>query len=465
MTVTVPVSEGIRFFADSGQRPGCRVLAALVLGAVLLIGPSAWALEIQRVVSPGGLEAWLVEDHKVPVIAVEFAFQGGSALDPAGKSGLASLTADLLDEGAGDLDSQAFAKRVQDDAITMTFTATVDAIAGSLKTLSANGDSAFDLTALALAHPRFDAEALERVRNAIIGDIRQGQADPSRVARLAFYAHLFSDHPYGRDPLGTPEGLAAVGVDDLRGFVARTLVRENLLVAVTGDISPERLGVVLDRVFGGLPATGASAAVAEAVPQHQGETLVVTRPIAQSVILFGQQGVKRADPDWFPAYIMNYVLGGGGFSSRMTEEVREKRGLSYGVYSYLYPFDHAALIIGGGATVNAKAGETLALMRQEWWRMAQDGITADELRNAKTYLTGSFPLQFSSASAIARTVLQVRHDRLGLDYLKRRDALIEAVTVEDVKRVAARLLDSARLTTVVVGRPEGLSGERSGLTP
>jgi len=434
-----------------------RALGA-VLYLLLAVATPARALEIQRVVSPGGIEAWLVEDHKIPVIAVEFSFAGGAGVDPAGKQGLAGLTAGLLDEGAGDLDSQAFAKALQDDAIDVSFSASPDTFDCGLKTLSEHQDAAFDLMALALTKPRFDADAIERVRDATLGEIKSELADPTKVARHAFYARVFPDHPYGRDGLGTLESVPGLTVDDLRGTVARMLTRDHLLVAVTGDITPERLGAALDRLFGGLPAEGAPVLVPEAVPAHAGETEVVARPIGQSIFLMGQQGLKRADPDWFPAYVMNYVLGGGGFSSRLTEEVREKRGLSYGVYSYLYPFDHAALIIGGGATVNAKAGETLALMKQEWARMAAGGLTEKELADAKTYLTGSFPLQFTSAAAIARTVLQVRHENLGIDYLKRRDALIEAVTLDDVARVAKRLLDPATLTTVVVGQPVGIGG-------
>ncbi|MEI8396902.1 MAG: pitrilysin family protein [Rhodospirillaceae bacterium] len=439
-----------------------QAVAALAL-IVGLFSVPAGAFEIQRVVSPGGIEAWLVEDHKIPVIAVDYLFEGGSSVEPAAKQGLANLTASLLDEGAGDLDSQAFSKKLQDDAIKLSFDAAPDTFNGGLKTLTAHRDSAFDLLALALAKPRFDAEAIERVGNSIIGEIREQQADPNKVLSRTFYAELFPDHPYGRDALGTLETVPQLSADDMRGYIARHLTRDHLQVAVTGDISPAELGPALDRMFGALPATGQTIDVPEVMPAHRGETKFIARPISQSIFHLGQPGLKRADPDWFPAYIMNYVLGGGGFSSRLTEEVREKRGLTYGVYSYLYPFRHAALLICGGATVNAKLDEALRLIRQEWARMAETGLTAEELENTKTYLTGSFPLQFTSAEAIARTVLQVRHDNLGIDYLNRRNALINAVTLEDVKRVAKRLLDPAALTTVIIGQAkEQPSGQTVG---
>ena len=435
-----------------------RLPPALALSAALfgLSTLPAGALEIQRVVSPGGVEAWLVEDHKVPVIAVEFSFAGGGATDPVGKEGLANLTADLLDEGAGDLDSQAYAKRLQDDAIAVTFQAGTDDFHCGLKTLSEHQDAAFELMALALTRPRFDAEAVERVRAAVISDIRQTEADPTKVARNAFYARIFPGHPYGRDESGTVESVGKLTADDFRAYVASSFARDHLLVSVTGDITPEKLAPALDRLFGALPAAGSVPPVAETTPQHGGETLVVRRPMTQSIFMLGEQGVKRADPDWFPAYVMNYVLGGGGFSSRLTEEVREKRGLTYGVYSYLYPYDHAALIVAGGSTKNTTAGEALKLIKAEWGRMAEGGISEKELADAKTYLTGSFPLQLSSSTAIARLVLQVRHDNLGIDYLNRRNGLIEAVSLDDVKRVAKRLLDPAKFAVVVVGQPEGV---------
>ncbi|WP_353858765.1 pitrilysin family protein [Azospirillum formosense] len=423
---------------------------------------SAWAIEIKRVVSPGGIEAWLVEDHKVPVIALEWAFEGAGASDPKGKEGLANLAARTLDEGAGPYDSQAFAARLQDNAIALGYDAGRDAFGGSLRTLSDRRDEAFELARLSLAEPRFDAEAVERMRAAILSSLRRDQADPNYVARRLFYSTAFAGHPYGEEIRGTLESLPAITPDDLRGFVKGNFGRDRLVVAAAGDITPEDLGRALDHVFGALPATASnSATIPDVEPKGLGETLVATRPTAQTVMLMGQPGLKRSDPDWYAATVMNYVLGGGGFGSRLMEEVREKRGLSYGVYSYLIPMDHSALVMAGGNTVNAKAGQALDIMRQEWKRMAEQGVTDEELADAKTYLTGSFPLQLGSTQAIAGILLQVKRDKLGIDYLDRRDAFINGVTQADVQRVAKRLLDPNRLLTVLVGRPEGVTATRT----
>ncbi|PWC53096.1 pitrilysin family protein [Azospirillum sp. TSO22-1] len=434
------------------------IVAALL---VLFVTLPAHAIEVKRVVSPGGIEAWLVEDHKIPVVALEWAFEGVGGTDPAGREGRANLVASTLDEGAGPYDAQAFQGRMQDLAVSLGFDAGRDGFTGSLRTLKDNRDEAFELARLSLAEPRFDAEAVERVRTSILSSLRRDLADPNYVARRAFYAAAYPDHPYGGEVRGSLESLPKVAIDDLRAFMKTELGRDRLVVAASGAITPEELGKALDRVFGGLPAKSQSARLPDAVAKGTGETLVAPRPTAQTLILLGQQGVQREDPDWYAASVMNYILGGGGFTSRLMEEVREKRGLSYGVYSYLIPLDHGALILASGSTVNAKAAETLEIIRAEWKRMADGGATEQEIQDAKTYLTGSFPLQFSSTSAIARILLQVKRDNLGIDYLDKRDALINGVTKDDVQRVAKRLLDPARLLTVLVGRPEGVTATKT----
>ncbi|CAO3418439.1 M16 family metallopeptidase [Azospirillum doebereinerae] len=432
-------------------------LFAAVIAAVTLIALPAWAMDIKRVVSPGGIEAWLVEDHKVPVLALEWTFEGAGSTDPQGKGGLARLASNSLDEGAGPYDSQAFQGRLQNDAIALGYTAGRDGFSGSLRTLADRRDEAFELARLSMAEPRFEPEAIDRMRAAIAASLRNDLADPNYVARRLFYSTAYPGHPYGDEIRGSLDSLARITPDDLKGFVKTQFGRDNLVVAASGDIAPEDLGKALDRIFGGLPAKSATTPIPDVAPQGLGQTILAPRPTAQTVMLMGQPGVKRDDPDWYAASVMNYVLGGGGFGSRLMEEVREKRGLSYGVYSYLIPMDHTALVMASGSTMNAKAGQALDIIRQEWARMAKDGLTDEELADAKTYLTGSFPLQLGSTQSIARTLLQVQRDRLGIEYLGQRDRYINAVTQDDIRRVAKRLLDPATLLTVLVGRPEGVT--------
>ncbi|MBI1209764.1 MAG: insulinase family protein [Azospirillum sp.] len=430
------------------------LLAGLLTG--MIAGP-ARAIAIQRVVSPGGIEAWLVEDHKIPVLALELVFLGGAAMDPADKAGLAQLTASLLDEGAGPYDSQEFQRRLDDRGISLGFDAGQDYFSGSLRTLADTQGEAFDLLRLALTAPRFEAADVTRERNAMLASIKRDLNNPQSEARRRFYAAEFPDHPYGREVGGTLDSLPRITAEDLRAEVAGRLTKDRLMIAVCGDITPDRLAAALDHSFGALAAQGSPDDVAPVVPRDPGGTLVVSRPTAQSIIMVGQRGVLRADPDWFAALIVNHVLGGGGFGARLMQEIRVKRGLTYGIYSALAPYAQAGLIVAGGATVNDKAGEVLSLIKAEWQRMAEHGVTDEELADAKTYLTGSLPLQFTSTSAIARIILQVRRDKLGIDYLDRRNALIDAVTKDDVARTAGRLLDLDRLTAVVVGQPAGLT--------
>ena len=430
----------------------------VLLVALSCLWPVASALAVTplKVVSPGGIEAWLVEDHANPIISLSFAVRGGASLDPEGKGGLAEMACNLLDEGAGDLESRAFHEKLDDLAVSLGFSASEDAVYGYLKTLTVNRDEAFDLLRLSLTQARFDTPAVERVRAQSLAELSQQEQNPDAIAGRAFAKMMFPDHAYGRPSDGRPESLKAITVADLKDWTATRLGRDQLTLSVVGDIRAEDLGPALDRIFGGLPAKAAAIAVADVTPDAHGQTEVIRRQIPQSVVQFGSAGLKRDDPDWYAAYVMNYILGGGGFSSRLLTEVRVKRGLAYSVYSYLRPYDHAGLIFGGVASRNDRVAESLRLIREEWRRMAEKGATKEELANAKTYLNGSFPLQLDSTQSIARLLVTIQMDHLGIDYLDRRARLIDAVNLDDIQRVARRLLDAERMAAVVVGDPKGM---------
>ena len=436
------------------------LLAPLFLLAVLLCvlfaPPTAGAVTIERVVSSGGIEAWLVRDHTNPIITMRFAFRGGAALDPEGREGLANMVSALLDEGAGDLDTKTFQEQLEDLVITLRFDAGRDNFGGRLRTLVENKATAFELLTLALTRPRFDAEPVERIRSQILSSLRQEAEDPNAIAGKTLFKTLFPVHPYGRPVDGTLESVAAITRDDLKGFVKRRLAKVNLAIGVVGDITVEALKPVLDETFGGLPTKAGVWAIPEAALQGQGRTVVVTKPAPQSAIVFADKGPKRQDKDFYAAYVMNHVLGGGGFTSRLYNTVREKRGLAYSVYSALHPLDRAGLIFGGAGTANKSASETLAVMRGEWTRMAAKGMSDTELADAKTYLTGSYPLRFTSSDRIASMLIGIQMNNLGIDYPDRRNGLIEAVTLGDVNRLAKKLLRPDQLTVVVVGQPDGV---------
>jgi zinc protease len=429
-------------------------LFVLVFTFALLNG-GAGATTIERVVSPGGIEAWLVHEPAVPMIAVDFAFSGGAIQDRPGKAGTANLVASLLDEGAGDIESKAFHARLERKAIELGFQAERDTLRGTLRTLTENRDEAFEYLRLALTAPRFDQSDVEIIRAQVLSTLRRAATSPSEIASLSWWHTAFADHPYGRPVNGTLESVPTVDVGDLRDYTRRVLARGNLKVAVVGDIDAEAVKTMLDRVFGALPAQPDLEPIANVTPQQLGQRVVVKVDVPQSVVMFGGPGIARKDPDFMTAYVVNHILGGGAFSSRLYQEVREKRGLAYSVYDSLVWLRHTELFLGGTATRADRAGETLDIIDKEIRRLADNGPTADELAKAKAYLNGSFALNLDTSSKIAALLVQLQLDGLGIDYFTRRPEMINAVTLDDARRVAKRLLDGGILVTVA-GRPDGL---------
>ncbi|WP_193184299.1 M16 family metallopeptidase [Nisaea sediminum] len=431
--------------------------AVFALGTLLVLGHAggAEAIEIRRVVSPGGIEAWLVEDHKNPIITLSASFKGGAAADPDGKEGLADMVAALLDEGAGPYDSEAFRRQLEDRVIGLGFSAGRDGFSARLQTLTENSDTAFELLRLAMTEPRFDPEPVERIRAQIVSSLKRSATRPQTIASRTWWRAAFPDHPYGRPDSGTVDSVGRITVTDMKGFAGRVLTRDQMEIGVVGDIDPERLGLLLDRTFGALPDTPAPTTPEAAQLSAVGETFVVEQAVPQSVVVFGHRGIPRDDPDRFAAAILMEIMA-GGFGSRLTEEIREKRGLTYGIYAFSLPLDGAQMVMGGVSTRNDKVAETVRLVREIWAGMAENGPTEQEVRDAKTYINGSFPMQLTSSAPIAGMLVSLQRDKRPLDYLEKRPELIDSVTMEDLRRVAKRLFHADELTFVVVGQPKDL---------
>ena len=436
-------------------------LRRLALLFVLLLAPlPAHAVDIETVTSPGGVTAWLIEDHSNPLISLAFGFKGGASGDPAGKEGLATFISGMLDEGAGDIPSAEFQKTLAEHGIEFGFDASLDSFSGTLRFLSADQDLAFKLLGLSLTKPRFDAEPVARMRGQFISSASQEERDPQAIAGRALNGIMFAGHPYSRQSNGTPKSLAAITVDDLKGFVARNFVRDRLFVAVVGDVTPEQLKPLLDKAFGALPKKGPPITVPEAKVDDKGGLALIERDIPQTILLFGAPGIKRDDPDFFAAYLDNYTLGGGGFSSRLMAEVREKRGLAYGIGTDLVTLDHAGAIFGSAQTVADKASEVIDLTRAEWAKMQAEGPTQDEIDAAKTYLLGYYAQNFTTTRSAAQTLLGIQMEKLGIDYVTRREQEISAVTLDQAKAAAKRLFDPKKLVVVAVGQKDGLTPTR-----
>ena len=434
------------------------VRLAALLAPVVLFALPVHAVTIEEVKTAQGITAWLVEDHSVPVISMDVAFRGGAALDPQDKAGLANLTADLLDEGAGDLDSTAYQSKVEDLSASLTFDVSQDMFAAHMRTLSANATSVFDLLRLSFTAPRFDDAPVARVRAHIIDGLASAEKQPNAIAARLWWKNGFADHPYARSVRGTKESVAGISTDDMRAMMHDRFGKDQMVIGVVGDITPAKLKDMLDSTFGTLPDHAAAGATVETQERAPGEVKVVAMPIPQSVVIFGENGIKRNDPDWYTALVVMNILSSGGLTSRVALEVREQRGLAYSVSASLNPLQHAGVIIGQVGSQNARVAQAIDVIRDVWKRMHDDGPTAKELTDSKTYLTGSFPLSLDSTGQIAATLVSIQFDHLGIDYLNRRAALIDKVTLADAKRVAKRLLDPAMLSFVVVGSPENLQG-------
>jgi zinc protease len=415
---------------------------------------SASPAQVRAILSPGGIEAWHVESSIVPLIALAFTFEGGAAHDPADKPGVAHMMARLLDEGAGPYTSDAFQERLAANAIELSFNAGLDALGGSLKTLVKHADEAFELLRLALAEPRFDNDAIERVRAQTIAGLRYQANDPGVMASKRFFAEAFPDHPYGRPTAGTIESVEAITRDDLIELHRRIVARGRVKLAVVGAIDAEQLARLVDKVFGALPKAPPLSAAPPVTLAGRGARIVVDLDVPQSVIRFGTTGVSWRDPDFIAAYVLNHILGGGAFTSRLFQEVREKRGLAYSVGTSLVSYRATAMTWGFTATKNERVAESIDVIQAEMRRLRDDGPDVEELKKAKDYLTGSYALGFDTSTKIAHQLAQIAFEGLGIDYIARRNALVSAVTQDDINRVAERMFDDGMLV-VVAGRPTG----------
>ncbi|MES2333736.1 MAG: pitrilysin family protein [Pseudomonadota bacterium] len=428
----------------------------IVFAALLLLAaPVRAEIPIQEVTSPGGIKAWLVEDRNIPFAALEIRFKGGTSLEAPDKRGAVNLMTATLEEGAGAMDSLGFAQARDALAASFSFDAGTDSVGVSAKFLTENRDQAIDLLRAALVSPRFDQDAVDRVREQVLSNLRSNAKDPGKIASERFDALAFGDHPYGSSGEGTIATVTALTRDDVMAAYKAALARDRVFVAASGDITADELGLILDRLLGDLPATGAPLPGAAPWLLPAGVT-VVDFPTPQSTVLFGQQGIPRDDPDFFPAFVLNEVIGGGRFTARLMTEVREKRGLTYGIGTSIVNMDRADLILGQFSASNDKVAEAIRVVQAEWGRIVNEGVTPEELKATKTYLTGSYPLRFDGNGPIASILVGMQMDGMPIDYVTTRNAKVEAVTMDDIRRVAARLFKPEALQFVVVGQPEGM---------
>jgi zinc protease len=430
-------------------------LFAAVLFILVSALPLRAEIEIKTITSPGGLDAWLVEEHSIPFVALELRFRGGTSLDAPGKRGAVNLMTGLLEEGAAEMDARAFAEASEALAARFRFNASDDSLSISARVLTENRAEAMALLRDALVAPRFDADAVERVRGQVLAGLRDRATDPDALASDAFNAMAYGDHPYGSHDDGTMESVAALSREDIVDAYQGAIARDRVYISAVGDITAEELGVLIDELLGDLPETGAPMP-ADVPFGATGGVSLVPFPSPQSTAQFGHPGIGIDSPDFFAAYILNTIFGGSGFNSRLMREVRVNRGLTYGIRTYLVDSDRSEAVVGVVSTVNERMAETVDVVRAEWEKLATEGVSAEELAAAKTYLTGAYPLRFDGNAPIARILVGMQLDGRSPDYVKTRNAQIEAVTLEEINRVAAELFRPEALRFVIAGEPVGV---------
>ncbi len=414
-------------------------------------------LDIQELTTPSGLSVWLVEDHTVPVISLKFSFKdAGSFVEKPHQQGLVQLLSNMMDEGAGELDSQAFQKELSDHSISLSFSGGRDQFGGSLKTLTTHKDKAFDLLTQALTQPRFDEEPLERMKQANLSRIKNSMTQPNWIAARLMNDIAFAGHPYAQNSGGTLSTLPTLTAKNLHDFVTNELTGDRLIIALSGDITPEQAITHIEKIFSSFPHIIRDDITRPVKLQNQNTLSVFKKDIPQSILRITLPGIRPSDQDYYAAKLMNHIFGGGGFGSRLMERIREKEGLTYGIYSGLSHMEMTETLSISTSTKNETVAPLLSLIKSEAKTLKTTPITTQELQDAKDYILGSMPLALTSTDALSSIMLSLQSDRRPATYLDTLDDHINAVTIEDVQKTAQRLLDFNRAVIVLVGQPQNI---------
>jgi zinc protease len=426
-------------------------LLFLALGFVSLLAQATPAID--HWVLANGTRVYFVESHELPMVRVSLVFDAGSARDAKGKAGQAALVSHLLSEGAGDLDGDEIARRLEGLGAELSGDADRDITSVGLRTLSDDAllYPALDLLAAIVRDPAFPESSLDRERGRLLVGLKQAEETPGDIAERAFYRTVFGDHPYAHDPSGERESVQGITRNDLVAFHRQYYVGANAVLVMVGDLKKRQARRIALRVAGGLPKGKRAAALPAISPLTQAQRRDIAHPSSQTHILMGQPGMRRGDPDYFPLYVGNHILGGSGLVSRLSNEVREKRGLSYSVYSYFYPLRLEGPYVIGLQTRNEKKAEAETVLRNTLRAFIENGPGDAELQAAKKNLTGGFPLRIDNSGKIASYLAVLGFYDLPLTYLDDFNGHIEAVTAAQIRDAFRRRIHPDRLVAVTVG--------------
>ena len=430
-----------------------QIFAVICVLAGLTPGPAS-ALTVEEITTEKGIKAWLVEEHSVPLIAIKFAFMGGASQDPVGKEGLADMMADLLTEGAGDLPAAAFKERFLRLGARLSAAAGRDAIYGGLETLTARFGPSAELLRFMVTTPRFDAGSADQIRAQHLTDLAQAANVPTKVVVNRWYAEAFPGHVYARPVSGTPDSIARVMRDDLKGQHSVLFARDLLRVVIVGDIDKSAATTAIDNIFGGIPEKGQITPVTKVEPRAVQAPVIITMDQPLATATFGLPSLPTDHPDFPALQVLNQIVGSGDFDSLLMEEVRVKRGLAYSIKTSLLNDSISSLVLGGFSTKNENMGAALSVVKDVLARTVRNGPTQFQFDNAKRFLTGSFLLDFDTNAKVASSLLGIWLHGENPAYLLTRNQRISAVTLEDVRRVAEEVLRADRLVVTIVGMPK-----------
>ena len=410
------------------------------------------AIDFKSLKTDSGIKFWLVEDKSLPLISLSFLFKGGSSLDPGGKEGVTNLMTSLLDEGSDNFSASEFKLAMRENGVKISYSASKEKINGTFQVVKSQIQEGFWLLHESLNKPLFQLDKINEVKSQIEASIKIDQSNISTIASDKFNDFFFINNKLGKTVKGNLDSLSKIKRLDILKSFEKSITKNNLVIGIAGDINSELAKKYIDYVFGNLPINNSIKPISTLPDLRNGvEIFEIDTP--QTTVVFGQRGLSRNNKDYFSARIANYILGGGGFQSRLYKEIRERNGLVYSIYSYLLPFERTGIIIGGFQTRNENVKNTIQKVRDEWINIRVNGISKKELANAKTYFKGSFSRNLTSTVSIANLLMIVQYYDLGEDYFANRDLIIDNVKLNHVNKLVKNLFDNDKLFFMVVGKP------------
>ena len=430
-----------------------RAIFFFFLTFIIFLNKNSFAIQFESLKTKNGIKFWLIEDKSLPLVSMSFSFKGGSILDPIGKDGVTNLMTSLLDEGTQNFTASEYRLFKRENGIKISFSSSKERVEGTFQVVKPRLQEGFYLLFESINKARFPINEIKKVKSQVKASIKIDNSNISTIASNKFNEFFFKDKLIGRNTKGTLKTLSTISRDDIKSIYKSSFIKDRLVIGISGDIDPSLAKKYVDYVFGDLQSEKFKNPISKLKELSEGRKIIKMKT-PQTTVVFGQKGLGRKDEDYFAARVINYVLGGGGFQSRLYKEIREANGLVYSIYSYLMPYEYAGVIVGGFQTRNENVGTTIEKVKSEWKKIKTNGITKTELQNAKTYYKGSFSRNFTSTMSIASLLMIVQYYDLGEDYFRKRDLIIDDLKLNEINNLAKKLFDSESLFFMIVGEPK-----------